>query len=482
MYPQSPSVKGRLPSIFLSHAHEDKPFVRRLARDLTSAGIRVWIDEAEMDVGDSLLERITASISEMDYLGVVISAHSSRSDWVTREVEIAMSEDVAGHRVKVLPLLLRGGAPPPVLAGKLVADFTSEPAYQDSLGRVLRRLGVEVAGPSVDSDRLSELSSSNALLRSALTELRSEGISNATADALVSARIADVELSEFLSLAAREVRGDQLFGLAISLITYIDKRGVGQEALDFCLSPGLLKDSQIEYIGMHMQYVTTPAAVQWCHSRLTSLIRSDTYYHSFLVRHIDTIVSHSNDEIAAYLLYPNRGPSNYNIDSFELVISHVEDARPFQRRWIEWINDGYFDRGDKEGSEPADLLYKTLNDHLNETKFGEIAKVIETRVYFLMKSRLRDRVRGGLYHLVAMVDARYGRADHVLEHIVSRTNYYDWEGEERDLFPLIRKALEAVAAHNLEPSDERLEKLVTDRYLAIADADRSGITGFWTAW
>jgi hypothetical protein len=54
------------PSIFLSHAHEDKPFVRYLARHLTSHGVRVWVDEAEMGVGDSLLEKITTSIADMN--------------------------------------------------------------------------------------------------------------------------------------------------------------------------------------------------------------------------------------------------------------------------------------------------------------------------------------------------------------------------------------------------------------------------------
>jgi hypothetical protein len=263
MHPQLRSDKSRPPSIFLSHAHEDKPFVRRLARDLMSYGVRVWIDEAEMGVGDSLLEKIAISISEMDYVGAVISRHSAHSDWVTREIKVAMSEDIAGRRVKVLPLLLRGGEIPPILSGKIFADFTSEPAYLNSLGKVLHRLGVESATPSVALDRLSELASSNALLRSALAELRGEGISTATADALASSKIADVELSDFLSLAAREVQGQQLFGLAISLIRYIDERGVGQEALDFCLSSRRLADWQSALVGMHMQNVTTEAGVQW---------------------------------------------------------------------------------------------------------------------------------------------------------------------------------------------------------------------------
>ena len=45
-------------SIFLSHSHVDKPFVRRLASDLIDSGVKVWLDEAEILIGDSLIEKI----------------------------------------------------------------------------------------------------------------------------------------------------------------------------------------------------------------------------------------------------------------------------------------------------------------------------------------------------------------------------------------------------------------------------------------
>ncbi|WHW57110.1 toll/interleukin-1 receptor domain-containing protein [Salmonella enterica] len=40
-------------SVFLSHNHNDKPFVRKLARDLENHGVRYWLDETEMKIGDS---------------------------------------------------------------------------------------------------------------------------------------------------------------------------------------------------------------------------------------------------------------------------------------------------------------------------------------------------------------------------------------------------------------------------------------------
>ena len=93
-------------SIFLSHNHADKAFARRVARDLKRAGIRVWFDEAELEIGDSLIERIRAGIDEMEYLGVLLSKNSVNSPWVQREVDIAMIQVIEGRRIKVLPFRL----------------------------------------------------------------------------------------------------------------------------------------------------------------------------------------------------------------------------------------------------------------------------------------------------------------------------------------------------------------------------------------
>jgi len=39
-------------SIFLCHSSLDKPFVRELQARLSNQGIKVWIDEAEIEIGD----------------------------------------------------------------------------------------------------------------------------------------------------------------------------------------------------------------------------------------------------------------------------------------------------------------------------------------------------------------------------------------------------------------------------------------------
>ena len=48
----------------MCHTSDDKPFVRRLRKDLLAHGIpKVWVDEAEIDVGDSLIAKIERGAS-----------------------------------------------------------------------------------------------------------------------------------------------------------------------------------------------------------------------------------------------------------------------------------------------------------------------------------------------------------------------------------------------------------------------------------
>lgn len=129
-------------SIFLSHSSKDKDFVRSLAEDLTSAGVQVWLDEAELHVGDSLVDKIGRAVNEMDYLGVVLSQSSISSEWVRREVEIALNHEIRGKQVKVLPILKEPCDIPPFLIGKVYADFSKPELYQPALSKLLHGLGV----------------------------------------------------------------------------------------------------------------------------------------------------------------------------------------------------------------------------------------------------------------------------------------------------------------------------------------------------
>jgi hypothetical protein len=130
------------PSIFLSHNHADKSFVRRLAADLENQGISYWLDEAEIKVGESLVEKIRAGIDQVDFVAVVLSPNSIASPWVQRELDVAMNQEILGRRLKVLPLMYKACDLPGFLLGKRYADFTDESRYAAALEDLVKSLGV----------------------------------------------------------------------------------------------------------------------------------------------------------------------------------------------------------------------------------------------------------------------------------------------------------------------------------------------------
>lgn len=125
--------------IFLSHSHRDKEFARRFGKDLRGMGIPTWIDDAEIKLGDSLIQKISEGIQTMEYLAVILSTVSVASEWVQREVEIAMTLEIHGRSVKVLPILLEDCDIPSFLIGKVYADFRQPEKYEESFQLVLGR-------------------------------------------------------------------------------------------------------------------------------------------------------------------------------------------------------------------------------------------------------------------------------------------------------------------------------------------------------
>lgn len=130
-------------SIFLCHSSKDKFFVRELAAKLREAGIRVWLDEAEMKIGDSLTKKIGDAIGAMDFFGVTLSSHSIDSEWVQRELQVAVQRELQERKVVVLPLLLEPVEVPPFLRDKLYADFTTPESFNATFPKLLETLGAK---------------------------------------------------------------------------------------------------------------------------------------------------------------------------------------------------------------------------------------------------------------------------------------------------------------------------------------------------
>jgi len=115
--------------VFLSHSWQDKALARRVAKDLTALGIRVWVDEAQMRLGDSLIAKIAAAIDSVAFVVVMLSNAAVRSPWVQKEVELAMTQEIEGKHVKVIPCVVETCNVPSFLRGKLYGDLRGKATY-----------------------------------------------------------------------------------------------------------------------------------------------------------------------------------------------------------------------------------------------------------------------------------------------------------------------------------------------------------------
>jgi hypothetical protein len=77
----------------------------------------------------------------MDYFAIVLSNHSVNSQWVQRELQIALSKELSGKRDTVLPILLHSVDIPVFLRDKVYADFTTPESADKSFRKLLKALG-----------------------------------------------------------------------------------------------------------------------------------------------------------------------------------------------------------------------------------------------------------------------------------------------------------------------------------------------------
>lgn len=110
--------------VFISHASEDKDDVARpLATRLESLGLRVWFDECQLTIGDSLRREIDRGLIESRFGVIILSPAFLAKEWPNKELDgLVAREDGRGkvilpiwHKVTNIDI----GRFSPILADKL---------------------------------------------------------------------------------------------------------------------------------------------------------------------------------------------------------------------------------------------------------------------------------------------------------------------------------------------------------------------------
>lgn len=124
--------------VFVSYSHEDGEFADRLVFDLRLAEIPATYDQWILNVGDSIIARIAQEVSEADHVIALLSPASVKSNWVAKELSLAVTGEIASKRMKVLPALIQNCVLPEMLSDKLYADFRFD--YYRGMRALLRTL------------------------------------------------------------------------------------------------------------------------------------------------------------------------------------------------------------------------------------------------------------------------------------------------------------------------------------------------------
>ncbi|MCU1634338.1 MAG: hypothetical protein JWM61_2990 [Micrococcaceae bacterium] len=95
---------GRTWDVFLSHASEDKADVALpLAEALERRGVTVWLDKAELRIGDSLRRRIDRGIRSSRFATIILSESYFSKGWPQYELDGIVTLTVGGQQ-NLLPI------------------------------------------------------------------------------------------------------------------------------------------------------------------------------------------------------------------------------------------------------------------------------------------------------------------------------------------------------------------------------------------
>ena len=87
-----------LMQVFLSYSRDDAELAKRLASQLSDAGIDVFFDANELMPGDNWSKRLGEALEKSDLLVALVTA-GTFSEQQTREVQFALTEGRYGGRV-----------------------------------------------------------------------------------------------------------------------------------------------------------------------------------------------------------------------------------------------------------------------------------------------------------------------------------------------------------------------------------------------
>jgi hypothetical protein len=134
--------------IFISYSSADRPYADRLVSALLLNGFEVWYDQFDLRPGDEIYRKIVEGIINVKFVGVVITASSLASTWVSEEMTLAKQRELEEKNILLLPLRFEQVEIPLHLRTRKYADFTD---FDTGLADLFRALDTKLLVKPLDS-------------------------------------------------------------------------------------------------------------------------------------------------------------------------------------------------------------------------------------------------------------------------------------------------------------------------------------------
>jgi len=79
--------------VFVSYARDDSTFVRQLVPALRDRGLRVWYDEGELRLGDSILRAVEDGLEHSRFFVLILSPAFFKRSWAQFETGVALGRN-----------------------------------------------------------------------------------------------------------------------------------------------------------------------------------------------------------------------------------------------------------------------------------------------------------------------------------------------------------------------------------------------------
>jgi hypothetical protein len=166
-------MESNAETTFFSYSRTDSDFVKQLAKDLRSAGARVWLDQLDIKPGAHWDSAIEKALNESKHLIVVLSPASVSSNNVMDEVSFALDNGKS-----IIPVLINDCSIPFRLRRLQYIDFTGD--HQQGLSQLVAVLGRQAVQSPDNQNMQTGFKGNNAAQNTGVSEQKSSGAVEAT--------------------------------------------------------------------------------------------------------------------------------------------------------------------------------------------------------------------------------------------------------------------------------------------------------------